>query len=338
MLDAEGRDVYPGLVEAHCHVGLNQFATYKGNGDINEKNDILTPHLRAIDGFNPFNPLLKRALEAGITTIGVGPGSANIVGGTFMSVKTQGTCVDDMIIKEKVAMKCAFGENPKTIYGSKSDASRMTTAAKLRELLFNARDYLEKKEAAKGDASKMPKFDMKLEGMIPVMKKEIPLKAHAHRADDICTAIRIAKEFDVKLTIDHCTEGHLIVEELKRANVPVAIGPSMCNSSKPELANKTFETPGILSKAGVTVSITTDAPVTQLEHLPVCAGLAVKHGMDAFEALKAITINPAKQLGIEDRVGSIEVGKDADLVITDGDILVSLTNVVNVILDGKIVK
>ena len=259
-----------------------------------------------------------------------------MIGGTFVAAKLYGNCVDNMVVKNPVAMKCAFGENPKRVYSSKGISARMTTAAKMRETLFAAREYLLKKEAAGDDISKMPKFDLKLESLIPVIKGEIPLKAHAHRADDICTAIRIAKEFGIKMTIEHCTEGHLIVDELVKAGFPVAVGPSLTSASKSELINKTFETPGVLAKAGVKVSIITDSPVIPQEYLSLCAGLAVKAGMDEFSALQAITINPACHLGIEDRVGSLEVGKDADIVIADGSPLVSSTNIVSVIVDGVV--
>ncbi|MBO7405412.1 MAG: amidohydrolase family protein, partial [Clostridia bacterium] len=209
-----------------------------------------------------------------------------------------------------------------------------TVAAKLRETLFKAREYMEKIDAAGDDPSKRPGFDMKYEALLPVMRGEIPLKAHAHRADDICTAIRIAREFGVKLTLEHCTEGHLIVDELVRAGYPVAIGPSLSSASKSELLYKTFATPGILASAGLSVSIITDAPVIPQEYLPLCAGLAVKAGMDPFDALCAITINPAKHIGIADRVGSIECGKDADLVLAPDDIMLAATAPEAVILDG----
>ena len=212
----------------------------------------------------------------------------------------------------------------------------MTTAAKLRETLANARDYMLRKEAAGGDILKAPKYDMKMEALIPVLKGELPLKAHAHRSDDIMTAIRIAKEFDLRITIEHCTEGHLIADALREANVPVAVGPTLSNASKPELLNKSWETPGILARAGLQVSIITDAPVIPQQYLPLCAGLAVKAGMDPFQALQAITINPARHIGVDDRVGSLERGKDADIVITDGDPLVSSSCVKYVIVDGKI--
>ena len=239
------------------------------------------------------------------------------------------------MIRPAVAMKCAFGENPKRCYKDKCDSARMTTAAKLRDMLFQARDYLLRKEAAEGDITKLPKFDMKMEALIPVLKREIPLKAHAHRSDDIMTAIRIAREFDVKITIEHCTEGHLIVDALKEAGVPVAVGPTLTNASKLELLNKSWTTPGILAAAGIPVSIITDAPVIPQQYLPLCAGLAVKAGMDPFLALQAITINPARHIGVDDRVGSLEAGKDADIVLTDGDPMVSSTVVRYVVLDGR---
>ena len=334
VLDAAGLQVYPGFIDAHSHLGLDNYGMgYEGH-DYNEMNDIVACHLRALDSFNPLERGVRFALEGGVTTVGTGPGSANVLGGTFIAVKTHGHCVDDMIIKDSVAMKCAFGENPKRCYQSKGDSARMTTAAKLREMLFNAQDYLKRKEAAEDD-SKLPKFDMKMEALIPVLKGEIPLKAHAHRADDICTAIRIAKEFNVKLTLEHCTEGHLIPDVIVRSGCPAAIGPTLTNASKIELCNKTFETPGVLDRAGVQVSIITDSPVIPQQYLPLCAGLAVKAGMDPFSALKAITINPARHLGIEDRVGSLEVGKDADIVLTDGDPMVSDNHIVSVILNGE---
>ena len=214
----------------------------------------------------------------------------------------------------------------------------MSTAAKLREMLFKAKDYQARKEAAGDDVLKRPAFDMKMEALLPVLNREIPLKAHAHRADDIFTALRIAREFDLDITLEHCTEGHLIVEELKKEQVPLAVGPSLGHATKFELRNKTFQTPGILAKAGCQVSIITDSPVIPQQYLPLCAGLAVKSGMDPFDALRAITINPAKHIGIEDRVGSLEAGKDADLVITDGSPFEVSTNVLYTMIDGELLN
>ncbi len=334
-VDLSGKQVYPGFVDAHSHLGLDGYGMGWEGRDYNEMSDIVSSHLRGIDSFNPQEQSIAMALAGGVTTAGVGPGSANVLGGTFFAVKTWGNCVDDMVVRNPVAMKCAFGENPKRCYREKGDSARMTTAAKLREMLFQAKDYLMRKEAAGDDVLKQPKFDMKMEALIPVLKGEIPLKAHAHRADDICTAIRIAKEFGVKLTLEHCTEGHLIVDELVRAGYPVAVGPTLGNASKLELLHKTFETPGILAKAGLQVSIITDHSVIPQQYLSLCAGLAVKAGMDPFDALKAITINPAKHLGIADRVGSLEVGKDGDVVVADGDPMVSDTAIEAVFLNGR---
>lgn len=337
VVDGCGLRAYPGFVDAHCHIGLDSFGGPTGTTyDYNEATDPITPQIRGMDSYNPHDPMVRKALEGGVTSVGAGPGSANVLGGTFLAVKTCGNTVDEAAINSAVAMKCAFGENPKRCYKNKNDMTRMGTASLLRGALFDARDYMLRKEAANGDITKTPKYDMKAEALIPVLKGEMPLKAHAHRADDIMTALRIAKEFGVKITIEHCTEGHLIAKELAAANVPVAVGPTMTAVSKLELWNKSFTTPGILQKAGLQVSIITDAPVILQEYLPLCAGLAVKAGMDPFAALQAITINPAKHLGIEDRVGSLEVGKDADIVLCDGDPMVSDTNIKQVYVNGEL--
>ena len=337
ILNADGLHAYPGFVDAHSHIGLDGYGGPTGNTyDYNEMNDICCPQLRGLDSYYALDEAIPMALEGGVTTVATGPGSANVLGGTFAVVKLYGNTVDEALIRPSAAMKCAFGENPKRCYKEKCDSARMTTAAILRQALFEARDYMLRKEYAGDDISKMPKFDMKMEALIPVLKREIPLKAHAHRSDDIMTAIRIAKEFDLKITIEHCTEGHLIVNELKEAGVPVAVGPTLTNASKLELLNKSWTTPGILAAAGIQVSIITDAPVIPQQYLPLCAGLAVKAGMDPFMALQAITINPARHIGVEDRVGSLEAGKDADVVLADGDPLVSNTTIEKVIVDGEI--
>ena len=339
VVDAEGKVVLPGFIDAHCHLGMWEEGIGFEGSDGNEMVDPVTPHLRAIDAINPMDISFEEAYQGGVTTAVTGPGSANVVGGTFVAIKTVGNRIDDMIIKDPIAMKVAFGENPKRVYDSqkKSPMTRMATAAILRETLFKAKSYMDKKDRAE-DSSKLPEFDMKMEAMIPVLKKEIPLKAHAHRADDIFTAIRIAKEFDVDITLDHCTEGHLIVDELVKEGKSAIVGPSLGNRSKFELKNMTFETPKVLVEAGIKVAITTDSPVTPLQYLPLCAGLAHKAGLEEMEALKCITINAAEIVGLSDRIGSIEVGKDADIAIFDGNPIKDVNHrTYMTIIDGKIV-
>jgi imidazolonepropionase-like amidohydrolase len=304
--------------------------------DYNEMVDPLPPQMRAIDSLNPLDESFPLALKGGVTTACTGPGSANVVGGTFVAIKLYGKRVDKMIVKDPIAMKCAFGENPKRCYGQqgkKAPMTRMGTAALLRELLFKTRRYLNDQETGKN-----PPFDMKLEAMIPVIKGEMPLKAHAHRADDILTSIRIAKEFGVGITLDHCTDGALIADELAEEKLPAFVGPTFGNKSKIELQNKSFTTPAALHEAGVSVSIITDAPVIPLQSLPMCAGMAANAGLDREEAWRAITVNPAKALGIADRVGTLEAGKDADIVIWNADPLTTIGGSAYItIVDGKIV-
>ncbi len=336
VIDAQGHLVTPGCVDAHCHIGLdNEGMGWEGH-DYNEAVDPITPQMRGIDSINPMDEAFPNAIRGGVTSACTGPGSANVVGGTFAAIKLTGKRVDKMIIKNPVAMKCAFGENPKRVYGmgnKKSPSTRMATAALLREVLFKTRRYLEDKENGKN-----PGFDMKLEAMIPVIKGDLPLKAHAHRADDILTSIRIAKEFGVKLTLDHCTDGSLIADELAQEGYPAFVGPSFGSKTKIELKNKSFETPKVLTEAGVKVSIITDAPVIPLQYLPMCAALAVKEGLSYEDGWKAITINPAEATGIADRVGSLEPGKDGDVVIwTDDPMKVAGAESWMTIVDGKIV-
>ncbi len=336
IFDADGLDVYPGFVDAHTHIGLDGYGIGYEGCDYNEMNDIWTPQLRAIDGINPRDPSLAIARKAGVTCVCTGPGSANVLGGTFLAMKTVGDRIDNMIVKDPVAMKCAFGENPKRCYRDKCDSTRMSTAAFLRGALMQAKDYGARKQAANGDVTKMPAYNQKLEALLPVLAGEIPLKAHAHQANDIFTALRIAHEFGLRITLEHVTEGHLIVDELaKEKDVPMAVGPSLTHASKFELQNKSWATPGVLAKAGCHVSIITDNSVIPQQYLPLCAGMAVKAGMDEFDALKAITINPAEHIGVADRVGTLEVGKDADVVVTAGCPFEVLTETRAVFIDGN---
>ena len=335
VIDASGCTVYPGLVEAHCHLGLEEAGIRDEGNDVNEMVDPITPQVRVIDGINIMDETVKEANKHGIVSVCVAPGSANVIGGQVSIYKTYGSCIDDAILKQNAAMKCAFGENPKRVYNNTKIKTRMGTAALLRETLLKAKRYMTLKEYA-DDITKMPPYDMRLEALIPVLNKEIPLKAHAHRADDILTSIRIAKEFDLDMTLDHCTEGHLIVDKVKESGFPAIVGPSLTHKSKFELQNKTFDTPAILQKAGIKIAITTDSPVVPQEYLPLCAGLAVKSGLSQMEALKAITINAAQIIGVDEKVGSIKVGKDADIVICDGNILDVQTNVLYTIVDGTI--
>lgn len=335
VIDACGALVTPGCVDAHCHIGLDNTAMRWEGMDYNEIVEPVTPQLRAIDSINPMDESFPQALAGGVTTAVTGPGSANVVGGTFVAIKLAGKRVDNMVVKNPVAMKVAFGENPKGCYGNnkKSPMTRMAVVALLRELLFKTKRYMEDKEAGKN-----PAFDMKLESMIPVLKGEIPLKAHAHRADDILSSIRVAKEFGVMLTLDHCTEGHLIVDELVKEGYPAFVGPSFGKKSKIELRNKTFETAKVLNEAGMTIAIITDAPVIPLQNLPMCAAMAVDAGLKEEEGWKAITINAANATGIGDRVGSLEVGKDGDVVIWTADPMHVVGACAKVtIVDGKVV-
>ncbi len=338
VYDASGTDIYPGFIDAHSHLGVSGTGIGFEGSDYNEINDINSPQMRGIDSVNPFDPAFRTAALAGVTTVATGPGSANALGGTWLAVKTTGICVDDMVVRDPIAMKCAFGENPKRCYRDKGNFARMSTAAHLREMLFKAKQYLAKKEAAGDDVTKQPPFDHKMEALIPVIRKEIPLKAHAHQANDILTAIRIAREFDLKLTLEHVTEGHLIADVLAGCGYPMAVGPSFTDASKFELRNKSWETAGILASKGCQVSLITDHPFSLQEHLPAYAGLAIKAGMDPYDALKAITINPAKHILCDDRIGSIEAGKDADLVIYTGDLFDLRSSPKDVLIDGKFIR
>ena len=328
--DLNGLYVFPGLVESHCHLGMEETAIRFEGDDVNEITDPITPNMRGIDGCNPMDETVELALKGGVTTVAAGPGSANVIGGTFFAYKTVGNCIDEMTIENPIAMKAAFGENPKRCYKDKKIDTRMQISALLRETLAKTKEYMEKKEAGKEVA-----YDQKLEAMIPVVKREIPLKCHAHRADDILTVIRIAKEYDIKVTLDHVTDARCIIPQIKESGFSCICGPALTHKSKFELANMSFETPNELYKAGILFSIITDSPVVPQQYLSLSAALAAKAGLPEYEAIKAITINPAKILGLDNRLGSIKEGKDADFVICTKNILDTTNEIKAVYVDGK---
>ena len=328
--DLNGLYVFPGLVESHCHLGMEETAIRFEGDDVNEITDPITPNMRGIDGCNPMDETIESALKGGVTTVAAGPGSANVLGGTFFAYKTKGNCIDEMTIENPIAMKAAFGENPKRCYQGKKIDTRMQISALLRETLEKTKEYMKKKEDGKDVA-----YDQKLEAMIPVVKRELPLKCHAHRADDILTAIRIAKEENIKITLDHVTDARSILPQIKESGFPCICGPALTHKSKFELANMSFETPNELYKAGILFSIITDSPVIPQQYLSLSAALAAKAGLPEYEAIKAITINPAKILGLDNRVGSIKVGKDADFVICTKNILDTQNEITAVYVDGK---
>lgn len=334
-IDAGGNWVMPGIIEAHCHMGITEEKKGMEGDDCNETVNPVTPHLRAIDAINSMDAAFDDALRAGITSAMIGPGSSNVVGGQFAFVKTKGRRIDDLIVLAPAAMKVAFGENPKVNYSGqgKSPSTRMAIAAMLREELTKAVDYRKKKE--KG-GEKFEK-DFRYEAWIPVLEKKIPLKAHVHRVDDIFTAIRIAREFDLEMTLDHCSEGHMIAEEIRQSGFPAIIGPDLASRNKIEVQNMAFKTAGILHAHGVKVAITTDHPVSLIASLPICAGLAVKAGLPLTEGLKAITINAAQICKVDDRVGSLEEGKDGDIVIFDGNPMEVFTNTLVTVIGGEVV-
>lgn len=334
ILDVNGAWVMPGIIESHCHIGISEEKIGIIGDDCNEGTNPVTASLRAIDAVNPMDAAFHDAIEAGITSVMVGPGSANVVGGQFLFMKTHGRCIDAMVVKHPAAMKIAFGENPKTCYGDKDEypATRMGVAALLRKTLTEAVQYKEEKESGR-----LEKENFDMEPWLPVLRKEIPLKAHAHRADDILTAIRIAKEFGLDMTLDHGTESHLIAKEIKASGYPVIVGPDLTSRSKLEVKNMNFKTNKVLNEHGILFSITTDHPVTMIQYLPLCAGLAVKRGLPMEEGLKAITINAAKICQVDDKVGSLKAGKHADIAIFTGNPMEVFTQTLYTIIDGEIV-
>lgn len=338
LIDAKGLWVMPGIIDAHCHIGISEEKKGKEGEDCNETTSAITPYLRSLDAINTMDPAFHNAIQAGITSVMVGPGSTNIVGGQFTFMKTHGRVIENMIVLAPAAIKVSFGENPKATFQEMNQppTSRMTIAAMLREELYKAKQYKKKKEYSLEIGEEFEE-DFRLEPWIPVFDKKIPLKAHVHRVDDILTAIRIAKEFDLNMTLDHCSEGHIIADEIRDSGFYTILGPDLACRNKLEIQNADLKTAGVLNRKGIKVAIITDHPVTLIQYLPIYAGLAAKKGLGIEEGLKAITINPAIICGVGDRVGSIEVGKDADIAIFTGNPMEVFTHTVYTIINGEIV-
>lgn len=313
IIDVAGRIITPGFIDAHTHIGIDEEIHQPIGDDCNEMTEPNTAELRAMDAINYRDLAFQDAVKAGITTVMITPGSANVFGGLITVMKTAGKTYKEMLVNGEAGLKMAFGENPKRVYGEKdkTPSTRMATMAIARQGFYEAREYINKSEEDK-------EFSLQTEHIAKALDGGIPVRAHAHRADDIMTAIRLRDEFNLDLVVEHCTDGHLIVDELLEANVPVTVGPSLSNRAKAEMEHVTFRTPGVLANAGIEVAIITDAPCTPIQYLPICAGLAMREGMKEYDAFKALTITPAKILKVDDRVGSLKVGKDADIVVWDG--------------------
>lgn len=332
VVDAKGKIITPGLIDVHTHLGVHEEGVGSEGRDFNETSSASTPQIRALDGINPEETGFDDARRFGVTTVQIMPGSANVIGGEMLVLKTVGNIVDEMVVREPSGLKAALGENPKRVHGPKGRlaVTRMGVAAEMREKFIKAQNYMKKLEKNE-DAER----DLGLENIVKVLKREIPLRVHAHRADDILTILRLKKEFGFDLTIEHCTEGHHIADYIaKFEDVRVSVGPTMSSRSKVELADKGWHTLGALAAAGVPFSITTDHPVVGIEHLMTSVILAVKNGISEDLALQAVTLNAARHLGIEDRVGTIEVGKDADFAIWNGDPFDLRNRVVKTFING----
>ena len=341
VLDVAGGHILPGLVDAHCHLGMCGDGLGFEAEDDNESTDPCTPHLRALDGLNPLDRCFREAREAGVTTVLTGPGSGNPINGQGLAVKTIGRWAEEMVVLEPASLKLALGENPKTVYHERKETpmTRMGTAAIIRAQFSKALEYLDKQNKADAEEdTDPPDFDPKLEALLPALRGEVPVHIHAHRADDIATAVRLAREFGLKLVVVHGTEAHLLPELLAREHIPVITGPILTDRSKPELANSTSANPALLAKAGVEIAICTDHPVIPIQHLTLCAAVAARSGLEPEEALKAITLNGARLAGVDHRVGSLTPGKDADVVVTSGHPLDWMSRVEHVFIDGVQVK
>jgi len=339
VIEGRGCVLTPGFIDAHAHVGIwEEGLGWEGN-DVNEATEPVTPHLRAIDAINHEDQGFKDAVTAGVTAVWSSPGSANVVGGEGATIRTAGASLEELILKAPSGLKAALGENPKRVYSQlkKLPSTRMGTAALLRETLVKAQNYLVKLEKGAGDPDKAPERDLRMEAVVRVLRREIPLRIHAHRVDDILTALRIAAEFDIPITLEHCTEGHKIAAELARRQVPCVIGPSLTSRTKVELKDRTLATPGILARAGVKVALCTDHPVIPIRHLPLVAAMVIREGMAEQDALRAVTLHAAAICGVGDRLGSVEPGKEADLVLWSGSPFELKTQVVATVIRGEVV-
>jgi imidazolonepropionase-like amidohydrolase len=321
VLDAGGDHLFPGFVDAHTHLGIWEEGVGRAFWDGNEASDPVTPHVRALDAINPRDAGLADARGAGVTTVCITPGSANAICGQAVVIKTAGEVTDRMVVRQPAGLKMALGENPKSVYKprDKMPSTRMGTAALIRQALVRAQTYLEKQARAAAEPDEEPPDeDLQLESLALALRREIPVRIHAHRADDILTALRLGEEFGLEVVVEHCTEGHKVAEELAEAGVPALVGPSLSSRSKVELRELSFATPGELARAGVTVALISDHPFVPVQYLPLCGGLAIREGLDPGTALRALTLTPAEILGVADRVGSLEPGKDADLALYRG--------------------
>ncbi|PEA53288.1 amidohydrolase [Bacillus pseudomycoides] len=326
VIDARGLHLLPGFIDVHTHLGLYDEGTGWAGNDANETAEVLTPHIRSLDGIHPFDVAFQDALQSGITTVHVMPGSQNVIGGTTCVIKTAGNSIDHMVIQEPAGLKIAFGENPKRMHsnGNKESITRMGIMGMLREAFYEAKHY--------GNDT-----DFRMIPILQALRREIPIRAHAHRADDILSALRFAKEFNLDLRIEHCTEGHLIADKLTGHDLKVSVGPTLTRRSKIEIKNKSWQTYHTLSTHGIEVSITTDHPYTPIQYLNVCAAIAVREGLDEHKALEGITILPARNLRLEKKIGSIETKKDADLVLWTHHPFHYLAKPVLTMIDGKII-